>query len=123
MTPPAAARPVLRRRRRPEKATTAPGSTWWASISPQPNYPFQFVQADALEMLRVINLPVSRTVWVGCPEYLLWHVGKFDAIHASPPCQDYSKAMRHLSGDFPRLIDPVREALIATRLPWVIENW
>jgi DNA (cytosine-5)-methyltransferase 1 len=49
-----------------------------------------------------------------------------DLIHASPPCQDYSAALRHLarkgSKTYPRLIEPVRESLSATGKPWVIEN-
>ena len=44
--------------------------------APQPRYPFEFVQGDALE-------------------YVLEHGHKFDAIHASPPCQAYS-IMRNL---------------------------
>lgn len=40
---------------------------------PQPNNPHYFIQADALE-------------------YLKKHGHKFDAIHASPPCQKYSNA-------------------------------
>ena len=40
-------------------------------IEPQPRYPFQFVQGDALE-------------------FLAEHGTEFDAIHASPPCQDHS---------------------------------
>ena len=81
-------------------------------INPQPRYPFEFRQGDALEMLRSINAFGGG------------HGGAahFDAIHASPPCQDYSRAMRHLSGDYPRLIEPVRELLKAIRLPYVIEN-
>ena len=46
----------------------------------------------------------------------------FDAIHASPPCQDYSKALRHMASPQPRLIEPVRELLEQTSLLWVIEN-
>ena len=46
----------------------------------------------------------------------------FDAISASPPCQDYSLTQRIVDNDFPRLISPTRDALIATGRPWVIEN-
>jgi DNA (cytosine-5)-methyltransferase 1 len=67
---------------------------------PQPNYPFEFHQADAM------TFPLDG----------------FDVIHASPPCQDYSKAMRHLSSDYPRLIEPVRGRLAASGAHWVIEN-
>lgn len=75
---------------------------------PQPRYPFMFVQADALE-------------------YLALHGLEYDAIHASPPCQRYSatarlkftKAARGLALD---LVPPVREALVATGKPYVIEN-
>jgi DNA (cytosine-5)-methyltransferase 1 len=69
-------------------------------ISPQPRFPFEFHQADAM------TYPLDG----------------FDAIHASPPCQDYSKAMRHLAGNFPRLIEPTRERLEASGVPWIIEN-
>lgn len=49
-----------------------------------------------------------------------------DLIHASPPCQDYSRALRHLARkgrkSYPRLIEPVKEALRATGKPWIVEN-
>jgi DNA (cytosine-5)-methyltransferase 1 len=69
-------------------------------INPQPNYPFTFIQGDALEP------PVN--------------LDDFDLVHASPPCQDYSRAMRHLAHPQPRLIDPVRRLLVGST--WVIEN-
>jgi DNA (cytosine-5)-methyltransferase 1 len=74
-------------------------------IDPQPHYPFSFIQADALSL---------------DPEFLL----AFDAIHASPPCQSYSDlAKRNGNADeWPRLIDPVRDILSNTGLPYVIEN-
>lgn len=75
-------------------------------IKPQPRYPFEFVQADALE-------------------YCAAHGAEFDVIHASPPCQGYS-AMRHLpwlkDRDYPLLIPVTRLALQATGKTWVIEN-
>ena len=70
-------------------------------INPQPRYcGDEFFQADAM------TFPLNG----------------FDAYHGSPPCQDYSKHMRHLSGDYPRLIEPTRERFKATGRPWVIEN-
>lgn len=74
-------------------------------INPQPNYPFVFFQGSALE------LP---------DEFLM----QFDAIHASPPCQSYSDlAKRNGNADaWPRLVEPVREMLEKTGLPYVIEN-
>jgi DNA (cytosine-5)-methyltransferase 1 len=77
-------------------------------IAPQPNYPFGFIQDDALDYLRT---------YVG--------VCRFDAIHASPPCQAYSilrHAAEHKGSDAPDLIEPTRELLKATGLPYVIEN-
>lgn len=72
-------------------------------INPQPHYPFEFIQADALEF-------VAR-------------YGKnFDVIHASPPCQAYSISAPLSNGDHPRLIEATRTALIATGKPYVIEN-
>lgn len=71
----------------------------------QPHYPFPFVQGDAL------NPPVDLT--------------RAALIHASPPCQGYSR-MRHLpwikGKDYPLLIDATRAMLQATSRPWVIEN-
>ncbi len=72
-------------------------------IEPQKNYPFEFHQADAMT----------------------FPLGGFDAIHASPPCQGYSR-MRHLpwlkDRVYPLLIEPTRERLLAAGVPYVIEN-
>jgi DNA (cytosine-5)-methyltransferase 1 len=74
-------------------------------IVPQPRYPFEFIQADALELLRA--LPVAD----------------FDAIHASPPCQAFTAYQRTGNvGEYPDLIQPARDLLNATGLPWVMEN-
>lgn len=67
-------------------------------LEPQPNYPFELIQADALSV----------------------ELNGFDAIHASPPCQAYVNLSTHT--DHPRLIEPVRERLRASGLPYVIEN-
>ncbi len=72
----------------------------------QKNYPFAFVQADALEFLSA-------------------HGHEFDVIHASPPCQGYSR-LRHLpwlkGRAWPLLIEPCRDLLRASGRPWIIEN-
>lgn len=71
-------------------------------IEPQPRYPFEFVQADALA-------------------YVAKHGHEFDAIHASPPCQHYA----HITPDksiHPDLIATARFYLIMSGKPYVIEN-
>lgn len=73
-------------------------------LEPQKNYPFEFHQGDALE-------------------YLTAHGHEFDAIHASPPCQLYSTTKHsHDASKHPDLLAPTRAALIASKLPYVIEN-
>lgn len=73
-------------------------------LSPQKNYPFAFIQHDALTL---------------DPRFL----ATFDAIHASPPCQGYT-SMRHAPGakGAPRLIGETRTMLERAGLPWIIEN-
>jgi DNA (cytosine-5)-methyltransferase 1 len=51
------------------------------------------------------------------------YAGCVDLIHASPPCQRYSRATRNDNKPkHPDLIGPVRDALAATGTPYVIEN-
>src|SRR5262245_9177699 len=72
-------------------------------IAPQKNYPFAFVQADALEYL------------ADC--------GKdFDLIHASPPCQRYTTLQGRWKRERPDLVPSTRAALQASNRPYVIEN-
>jgi hypothetical protein len=81
-------------------------------IAPQPNYPFEFIQADALCVLG----------WAGSEWYI--DTREFAAIHASPPCQHYANVTRWKGEqlDHPDLIGPVRELLESKHLPYVIEN-
>jgi DNA (cytosine-5)-methyltransferase 1 len=74
-------------------------------ITPQRNYPFSFLRADAMTL---------------DPKF----IAMFDVVHASPPCQSYSDlAKRNGNGDeWPRLIEPVRDMLIRSGLPYIIEN-
>jgi DNA (cytosine-5)-methyltransferase 1 len=72
-------------------------------ITPQPRYPFTFVQAEAVAFIRE-------------------HGAQFDFIHASPPCQHDSECQRIQRYDHPDLIAPTRAALETTGRPWVLEN-
>ena len=81
-------------------------------INPQPRYPFEFHQADAVDLLRDI---------AGCRDLPGFY--EVDAIHASPPCQFFStmsampNAREHVD-----LLTPTREWLARMTVPWVIEN-
>lgn len=80
-------------------------------IQAQPGYPFAFERGDAIQ-------------------YLVENWNRFDFIHASPPCQGYSKHVSSASSryvktkgmDEPRLIAGLREILQSIQRPWVIEN-
>ena len=72
-------------------------------IEPQPNYPFEFHQADALT----------------------FDLTGFDVVHASPPCPGYSQATSFHRGarkKHPLLIPAFRERLQAAGCLYVIEN-
>jgi len=74
-------------------------------LKPQPNYPFRFIQGDAVE-------------------YLVDYGYKYDFIHASPPCQAYSigAILRGSAHKHPQYVDLVREILKVLEKPYVIEN-
>jgi len=92
-------------------------------IDPQPNYPFAFHLDDALTVLyRMVN-NAGRYVFRrpdGHAEFM--GLADFDAIHASPPCQGYTALAAVHGNEWPKLIEPVRELLDASGLPYVIEN-
>jgi DNA (cytosine-5)-methyltransferase 1 len=84
-------------------------------IAPQPHYPFEFVQTDALDVLANLSGNSMR--------YSL-ALDMFDAIHASPPCQwgtAYGRRPDHVK-DSPNLIPTVRKLLHETGLPYIIEQ-
>lgn len=76
-------------------------------INPQPNYPFQFIEADCLTIENFFGIT---------------------AIHASPPCQSYTRKTatwgraRVNEIKHPDLLAATREMLEGTGLPYVIEN-
>lgn len=75
-------------------------------ISEQPNYPFEFIQADAT------TIPLDG----------------FDLIHASPPCQGYTtmsakyRGTGNVADSWPTLVGPMRDRLMASGAHWVLEN-
>jgi DNA (cytosine-5)-methyltransferase 1 len=69
-------------------------------IDPQPQYPFEFHQADAMT----------------------FPLGGFDFIWASPPCQAYTLCQRIMKNDHPDLVAPTRERLKSSGAFWCIEN-
>lgn len=87
-------------------------------ISPQPDYPFRFFQADALDFLNALVIVHGRLLVDGFPR-------RVAAVHASPPCQHHSALAGGTNGNrhtYPALIEPTRVLLEATELPYVIEN-
>lgn len=76
-------------------------------IKPQPRYPFEFIQADAISYLKNNNLH------------------QFDVIHASPPCQAYSPGTytwRKEGREYPDLLSPIRKLLQRSGKIFIIEN-
>lgn len=73
----------------------------------QPRYPFEFVQADALE-------------------YAVEHGAKFDALHGSPPCQFHNSLSvvngRKHGSQYLNLIPQTRKVMQSLGKPYVIEN-
>jgi DNA (cytosine-5)-methyltransferase 1 len=76
-------------------------------IEPQPRYVGdEFIQGEALA-------------------YVAAHGHEYDLIHASPPCEGYSKAAlqwRMKGKVYPDLVAETRQALQKTGKPYVIEN-
>lgn len=67
---------------------------------PQPDYPFEFHQADAL------TFPLDG----------------FDVFHGSPPCHAFTRLRFRTGKEYADLVDATRQRLIATGRPYVIEN-
>jgi DNA (cytosine-5)-methyltransferase 1 len=69
-------------------------------LKPQKRFPFEFIQADAM------TFPLDG----------------FDVIHASPPCQAFTRARTIQGRGHDDLLTPTRERLQAWGSDWVIEN-
>ena len=73
-------------------------------IAPQPHYPHPFIQGDVFDLAGFAG---------------------FDLIHASPPCQPFSvyrNSVPDMATRYPDLIEETRRILIASGIPFVIEN-
>ena len=81
--------------------------TWADDRAIPARYPFEFIKADAFDVLADAAF-----------------IARFDAIHASWPCQAHSVASKYkgTAAMHQDLIGPGRPAMAATGLPWVIEN-
>ena len=82
-------------------------------INPQPHYPQRFTQADAVIVLAGMKMRGE--------------LSDFDAIHASPPCQAFTRAahLRTAQGGVSKyadLLTPVLEILADVDIPWIVEN-
>lgn len=78
-------------------------------IKPQPRYPFTFIQADVMSLGWLLN----EVEW------------PFDAIHASPPCQPFTRGRKVAPGPGTTGLDllaPTRTLLQGAGVSWVIEN-
>lgn len=75
-------------------------------IEPQDKHRGRFIQSDAIEFVRKYG-----------------HL--YDVIHASPPCQQYTKStkqFRKTGKRYDELIELTRQELIKTGKPYIIEN-
>jgi DNA (cytosine-5)-methyltransferase 1 len=74
-------------------------------IEPQPRYPFEFIQADGLEVIAE-------------------HGHEYDVIHASPLCQPFTllNNLPNVIKEYPDQIKPTRNILKQSGKPYVIEN-
>ena len=68
----------------------------------QPRYPFEFKRMDAFKALE--------------------NTHGIDLIHASPPCQSYSKQVAHWAHEQPRYIEELRKILKELAIPYIIEQ-
>jgi DNA (cytosine-5)-methyltransferase 1 len=89
-------------------------------INPQPNYPFQFVQADAMAVLQ--HLVMCGSTCVAFP-----FLADVRFVHASPPCQDHSTATapsRSMSGAHGTgwMLEATINQLSELNVWWIVEN-
>ncbi len=92
------------------------------------SYPFPCVLANVWDVLLGCDLvadfllPPTRDVDLDDDGRLT--LDEFDAIHASPPCQEYSITRNDHEREYPRDVEPLVDWLTTNwyARPWVIEN-
>lgn len=74
-------------------------------IEPQPDYPAEFHQSDAVD-------------------FLMEHHSEFDFVHASPPCQYHSALTKGTNAGrvYLDLVPRTRDALLEVGVPYIMEN-
>src|SRR5262249_21189352 len=79
-------------------------------ISPQPDYPFRFIQADMLEVLAT------------------WDLSKSPALPRAPACQHFTAMSNRHRGkggkadEQPDLLTPALALMRRLAMPWIAEN-
>lgn len=95
-------------------------------IEPQPDYPFEFHQLDATALRQDIlhGCWHERSDLTSLQGRSLVCLGRFDAVHASPPCQASTALTKGTNQGrlYVNLIPAIRQLLATTGLPTVIEN-
>ena len=86
-------------------------------IKPQPRYPFPFIEGDALDILDAL-MHRNTIVW----NEIGYGLFDFAVIHASPPCQAYSRMNRAVPTKALKLIPELRERFATCGHVTVIEN-
>lgn len=74
-------------------------------IADQRRYPFYYMKGDAIEIFKELD-----------------YGDRFDFIHASPPCQAFTRLWAMHKNNHPDYIEIIRDLLIKSGKPYVIEN-
>lgn len=88
----------------------------------QKRYPYPFYAGDAVAVLRHLIAGGSIGFATKDGRTVDLRLGDFSAVHASPPCQAYSITKHSHGKAHPELIEPTRDALDASGLPYAVEN-
>jgi DNA (cytosine-5)-methyltransferase 1 len=87
-------------------------------IEPQPHYPFPFILGDAIDILT--RMLTGEKFQASDRRMYGWE--DFDAAHASPPCQDYTRSYTPYDHGTAHLLPDVRKLLMKSGKTWVLEN-